>query len=1081
MTVVMNVLSKLGLQALGVAMPRIAWSPWEPLTINPVSEPAGAPPLTLRALESGNPAPWIAPLAGTLREVDTSQGDKALGVPLVRADGSAEQGKGVLLTLHAQLFVRLARLYTDLLEQPVPAPSRGIPVRPVPKYFFYSVPDMTPNKSLKLNGGVNPGDALGRYQDLRVYDADGQPIDPLAVLSALNIFLAYHPSLTWLPSLLATPPLQNMVGSVAQTLSGAAQVRLRLCDADGKAYGGANLGGVGAVNAATGLCFLNNGLAGGVTRNAGASATLLLGSPQRGTLGAAFNPPALSNLTAGIIGAAARPAMFRDFFNVCVLDLQPFLLGTPDPSFTSVQAGSRLETPPPVRTQQSLTLLSDGNDVLAAAQAVLSTAGANQYQCVAQAIDGDFNLPAALGPANSRWPQSIATGGVGPAVLAPNLFQPAQGQVQYITVGGVASGDVLLTLTGLIANTAVRVFPRAFTEDARELRGDGAGAVLMNGQTTAQFVLRDPFGLVGLDGTMKSVAPQATLSFDLAVVSNQVNPATGLPVARIYGNRNLVANAASTIANVVLPAVPGDNAFDDANIMKGACSAQVLGLTPPGAAGVLAMLNGLTGVEPGNPGAAGVPGREPPRLPTQACRDLVVSNRASAVLSGGRLTPELMSAQTTLGAPGSPGGREVQAAGVFVQAGQLAHDLAVLALRRTEYLPLGLFALFGPNWDPLTPAPATGTFAAAVLQNTAPMTEMPALYFLKNDMPAYATAKAGWTTPANNFDSLVNWIDSTLNGKSVTVAGQTLNDIAKPTRDALKATLTNVNNAITGPPVIPAATANLRKQRLFQELDQRVVTAVYGRRDTEWALKAALGRARKLIYLETPGLASTRLNPNSQVPAVDDLLNILLARMTAVPSLRVVLCMPKLSDFPPRFQDFADYELKDRAVRLMALPQDRLRVLHPVGFPGRPSRLATTVALVDDTWMLVGSSTLRRRGLSFDGSSDLVLTDTVYENGACVALARYRRTLMAQRLGIPPTDNGLPHPAFVQLLDGASAFDVVSEVLEVGGAGRVEPLWKSLDAAPITDALLRQANPDGKDVVEDSAVWAELFVREYAS
>jgi hypothetical protein len=139
------------------------------------------------------------------------------------------------------------------------------------------------------------------------------------------------------------------------------------------------------------------------------------------------------------------------------------------------------------------------------------------------------------------------------------------------------------------------------------------------------------------------------------------------------------------------------------------------------------------------------------------------------------------------------------------------------------------------------------------------------------------------------------------------------------------------------------------------------------------------------------------------------------------------------------------------------------------------------VTLVDDTWLLVGSSTLRRRGLSFDGSSDLVLTDTVYENGACVALARYRRTLMAQRLGIPPTDNGLPHPGFVRLLDGVSAFDVVSEVLEVGGAGRVEPLWKSLDAAPITDALLRQANPDGKDVVEDSAVWAELFAREYAS
>jgi hypothetical protein len=46
-----------------------------------------------------------------------------------------------------------------------------------------------------------------------------------------------------------------------------------------------------------------------------------------------------------------------------------------------------------------------------------------------------------------------------------------------------------------------------------------------------------------------------------------------------------------------------------------------------------------------------------------------------------------------------------------------------------------------------------------------------------------------------------------------------------------------------------------------------------------------------------------------------------------------------------------------------------------MGFPGRTSRLESTVVIVDDVWTMVGSSTLRRRGLSFDGGSDLVFTD----------------------------------------------------------------------------------------------------------
>jgi hypothetical protein len=68
--------------------------------------------------------------------------------------------------------------------------------------------------------------------------------------------------------------------------------------------------------------------------------------------------------------------------------------------------------------------------------------------------------------------------------------------------------------------------------------------------------------------------------------------------------------------------------------------------------------------------------------------------------------------------------------------------------------------------------------------------------------------------------------------------------------------------------------------------------------------------------------------------------------------------------------------LSDRRARILGLPPERVVFFHPIGFPGRPSRIESTVVIVDNTWAMVGSSTFRRRGLTFDGGSDLVFTDT---------------------------------------------------------------------------------------------------------
>lgn len=148
----------------------------------------------------------------------------------------------------------------------------------------------------------------------------------------------------------------------------------------------------------------------------------------------------------------------------------------------------------------------------------------------------------------------------------------------------------------------------------------------------------------------------------------------------------------------------------------------------------------------------------------------------------------------------------------------------------------------------------------------------------------------------------------------------------------------------------------------------------------------------------------------------------------------------------------------------------RVVAFHPVGFPGRRSRIESTVVIVDDVWALVGASTLRRRGLTLDGATDLVLTDMTLQEGVCPSLQAFRRTLVADRLGIPatspPTPLGtLPDPSFVRLADGVGAFHVIREQLVAGGLGRIERLWSGVTpgVAAITPLDQRLADPDGEE------------------
>jgi hypothetical protein len=101
-------------------------------------------------------------------------------------------------------------------------------------------------------------------------------------------------------------------------------------------------------------------------------------------------------------------------------------------------------------------------------------------------------------------------------------------------------------------------------------------------------------------------------------------------------------------------------------------------------------------------------------------------------------------------------------------------------------------------------------------------------------------------------------------------------------------------------------------------------------------------------------------------------------------------------------------------------------------------------------------------GLTFDGSSDLVLTDTLIENGRSVAIRDFRRGLLANRLGVQADSS---QPSFVALGEASTSFRFVRDVVAAGGLGDVTPVWDGTTPGldPTTPLSLDQANPEGRD------------------
>jgi hypothetical protein len=404
------------------------------------------------------------------------------------------------------------------------------------------------------------------------------------------------------------------------------------------------------------------------------------------------------------------------------------------------------------------------------------------------------------------------------------------------------------------------------------------------------------------------------------------------------------------------------------------------------------------------------------------------------LLTGGRWAAESRSTQHAEGNPGNPAGPDVHASGVSV-SGALAYDLAVHAARRAQSM---------------IPRPLPG-----------------------------GGSSLGWVvlTAGDNF----NEPDDSLNGANTgtgvlldTVAvgcdSSWLSNFATPQPDTTLDTMLADAVALMGGSPPPAGTVSVNNQpRIQQQVRREFFAAKQGFRDAQWSLRRAFAQARELVYIESPQFARTAWPSGSPQPYELDLVAVLADSLTAHENLRVIVCTPRFSDYSDTFRTFhrQHYAARMEALgNLQAAAKDRVLLFHPVGFPGRVAYIRTSSIVVDDVWCLVGATHFRRRGMTFDGSAAIASFDRHITDGYSTKVRNYRRALMAAKLNVPPFVPGQPLSGeWVRLGSPAGAFDVVHDLLEQGGFGRLQSIWPGPPDSTVETAKPEIADPDGSNGV----------------
>ncbi len=1069
------------LQAFGLTMPRLA-ADWAAsgasspsFTIVDATPASVSDPPVMTMTASAN---WAAPLDAAYTNLISGE---AWQITLMQAGGSPENTSGVLLTVPEQQWLRLGRLYCEILEASDttrPERARGLSCRPVPRYIFFPGQSLGPSPA----GLAEAGADLGFSGAARFYDGDGLAIDPVAVMAAFEAILAHYPGLqaTDLGSAPASPiPLTNYLTGGSSPLAADKVTRVRLVTPSGVPYTAdpLHLTGLTSVDAQSALYELKGSPATIGLDDPDTNFTqfdhdrLVFGPSTSGRLTSSFTAPQLPSVSPSV-------SLARDYYTIRVVELQSYINGAwPDASADPAAGVQRFA---PVRINENISFLLDGNSVLGAIHTALDSGSPSSSSLasppesdltlvVAQAIDGNFPIPNAAG-AVAQWPFFPPGITVNPtATLSINLKSQVTLLASWATTAtnSPTTGDVILEIGNMPPSAWVRVYPRQFLPNAALARGNGQGREIPT-DGVVLMTLKDPFSLRDpLNGTI-SLPGAATLQFDMVVALPNGN-------TRIYGGLTAPVGSA-VITSPPLSLDSGRNPCGSATFQS-VSNAGILGLghigkISPSPTSLVEWVQALTG--------EGTP-RDAPRLPTMARRELLVAGAGSdatsgspafartwtGVIGGGRIQPETVCAQSRIGAPGSFGGRETSVVGANTHGGILAYDIARHALRRSQDIITRLVTLASSGWntpeEPTTvdvgsqPGPHNGTMAGALLQTVAPFCESPELFGLW-DVQVVSSLVLQWIT-SNSPD-----------GSAVSQAIQLLQNSPRPPAPATESdpgsgTLGQIEDSA---------------RRLAIELERELTSVRYGRRDAQWALKSTIQTARHLVYIETPGFCSTAHNSGSPAaglqPYAADLLELLAEQIRNKPGLRVIVCVNKTPDFAAGYEGMASFEVQDRLAAVHGMPgasssppsSNQFVLFHPIGFPGRFARVETNVVVIDDIWAMIGGCSMRRRGLTFDGSSDMAFTDTLLENGRSAAIRDFRRDLIASRLGFPSNST---QPSYVALSEAQTTFALIQDALAGGGLGKIAPLWDGTTPGitPATPLPAEQANPDGRDFDELTA------------
>jgi hypothetical protein len=1022
-----NQLQAKGLDALGLVIPNLASAWGDDIA-------ASYDQASLRLTVTSPRAAFRAPLRFEAQ-------------PTVWSDvsGAPVAGPVAALVLHPEAARRLASLLAWRLgSQPQ--------VRPVPVAMLVhgiSMPT-TPQPVDWFSAGADLG-FTGQARAISFHDARGLPIDPVAVAALFRDLLGALPALR-----IDAPgaPAQASAAGLDQVAAKAGGMLCHVVDPHGRPYVPTrdfarlrilDSGGSGPY-LAPGLFTLDAGKRLGrssqddVDENAALQGTgrqpaLYWGWACNATL--ARTP---------LEAPAAAVALGRQFLRVMAVDLDWHLLGNRTSGSLNEVPGDDDKVPdfalPVVRPAvPNFDYLPDAMDALGACAQVAAgfpPAGQDVMALLASpAIDPALALPSAPG-ASAHWPLAagVPAGGALPPLL--DVTHKLAAVFRTPADGPGARLDVIVKFhaeAGIPAGIHLRVYPRRFVEidaigeEPSFVRGDGGAAIA--GASTDQVLLVNPFGLKAADPLP---APARLLVDVVATAPN--------------GQRRLHSGVELMVGTAAQAWTDNSADFGGSAVLQRPAVATLLS----GFGATAVAPASLFGIPPATPPAGGSPSgivdlvrrlanettapRQGPHLPTQGRFDTVwaVGSAPSgqplgwrAVLTGARWTRESRSAQPQLGNPGNPGGPDLHAAGIRAD-GQLAYDLALHALKRAQpIIPLSggtpgwLVATGGNNWSDPPPDPATGTVAAAMLETVAPFCDSPELGVSAIPVPQ----------PTDTIQGAVNALAATLG--------------------------------------VPAPTINVANEaRLRRELQREMITAMYGQRDALWALVRAIHDAREFVYIESPQFSRTARPGMAPAAHEIDLVEALLANMKANPRLKLMICVPRVPDFASAKANWVRAALGDRTEALTSLIspyQARVAAFHPIGFPGRHAQLRSTVVIVDDVWALVGTSHLRRRGMTFDGAADVVSIDRrLNGRGTSAGIASFRQELMASKLGVPvPAGPDGTSALWTRLAEPEGAFDVLSELLAAGGLGRCTPVWAGPTDTRVEPQKRDVADPDGVD------------------